>query len=106
MKYEIYQVKDAKLNELAFRPYEPTLRPVLRENYDLVWSGEVPGTDRPVAALEDIFRQFNLDHPAGFKGRSLSVSDVVIFPEWSRDVQAGWFCNMTGWIGWESKTGW
>ena len=35
----------------------------------------------PLAAgttLEDIYRTFNVDHPADFKGHSLSVSDVVV----------------------------
>ena len=27
--------------------------------------------------LEDIFYVFNMEHPSGYKGRSLSVSDVV-----------------------------
>ena len=29
-------------------------------------------------SLEDIYTRFNLDHPADFKGHSLSVSDIVV----------------------------
>ena len=29
-------------------------------------------------SLEDIYTKFNIDHPAGFTGHSLSVSDVVV----------------------------
>ena len=27
--------------------------------------------------LEEVYQMFNLDHPDGYRGRSLSVSDVV-----------------------------
>ena len=40
--------------------------------YDRVFEGEVDCND-----LEDVYRKFNIEHPAGYKGRSLSVSDVV-----------------------------
>ena len=40
--------------------------------YDLVFAGDLPCNN-----LEDVYRIFNLDHPEGYTGRSLSVSDVV-----------------------------
>ena len=40
--------------------------------YDLVFAGDLPCDN-----LEDVYRIFNLDHPEGYTGRSLSVSDVV-----------------------------
>lgn len=40
--------------------------------YDRVFEGEVE-----CEGLEDVFRMFNLNHPDGYKGRSLSVSDIV-----------------------------
>ena len=40
--------------------------------YDAVYSGEVD-----CSSLEDVYRMFNLDHPSGYRGRSLSVSDIV-----------------------------
>ena len=42
------------------------------EIYDKVFEGEVNCKD-----LEDVYRMFNLDFPKGYKGRKLSVSDVV-----------------------------
>ena len=48
--------------------------PVSRENYTLVYSGEL----KEGMSLEDIYTQFNVDHPADFTGHSLSVSDVVV----------------------------
>ena len=40
--------------------------------YDKVFEGEVD-----CGNLEEVFEMFNLEHPEGYKGRSLSVSDVV-----------------------------
>ena len=40
--------------------------------YDKVYSGEME-----CSSLESIYRKFNIEHPADYKGRSLSVSDVV-----------------------------
>ena len=40
--------------------------------YDRVFEGNVE-----CAGLEDVFQVFNLNPPEGYKGRSLSVSDVV-----------------------------
>ena len=47
---------------------------VTRENYDLFYTAPLEeGT-----SLEDIYIRFNIDHPADFRGHSLSVSDVVV----------------------------
>ena len=40
--------------------------------YDRVYEGVVDCAD-----LEEVFQTFNLNHPEGYKGRSLSVSDIV-----------------------------
>ena len=40
--------------------------------YDRVYDGKMD-----CISLENIYQKFNVDHPADFKGRSLSVSDVV-----------------------------
>lgn len=41
-------------------------------NYMTVYDGEVETND-----LEELFAKFNLDHPPGYEGHSLSMSDVV-----------------------------
>lgn len=43
-----------------------------RDNYRLVYDGEIGTND-----LEEIYTKFNLDHPQGFEGHSLSISDLV-----------------------------
>lgn len=40
--------------------------------YDRVYDGKMD-----CISLENIYQKFNIDHPADYKGRSLSVSDVV-----------------------------
>ena len=40
--------------------------------YDRIYDGKLDCN-----SLEAIYEKFNIDHPADYKGRSLSVSDVV-----------------------------
>lgn len=40
--------------------------------YDKVFSGNVD-----CKTLDDVYSRFNTDHPTGYRGRSLSISDVV-----------------------------
>lgn len=78
MKIAIYQINpDRDENNVAFLNYENLERfqgsAALRsEIYDKVFEGEVE-----CGTLEEVYQMFNLDHPDGYRGRSLSVSDVV-----------------------------
>ena len=58
--------------------------------YDRVFEGEVDCKD-----LEDVYRKFNLEHPEGYKGRSLSVSDVVEIVDENGDSTFH-FCDSIG----------
>ena len=58
--------------------------------YDCVFDGEIEGS-----SLEDAFATFNFDHPDGFKGRSMSVSDVVICAT-DGGAPAAYFCDSIG----------
>ena len=60
-------------------------------SYDLVFEGKV---DRNT--LEGVYQMFNLDHPAGYVGRSLSVSDVVEVVEGAREPPGFYFCDSIG----------
>ena len=61
------------------------------EIYDCVFSGEVD-----CKGLENVFQKFNNDRPEGYKGRSLSVSDVVEIIE-AKDVEPSfYFCDYVG----------
>lgn len=71
----IWQLKAESDFELRFRPYDEILKisgePDIK-NYEVVYDGELETND-----LESIYTKFNMEHPYGFKGHSLSISDVV-----------------------------
>ena len=74
MKIAIYQIAiERDENRLTFQNLNHIISVsngrVPAELYDCVFAGEVSAQ-----TLEDIF---NMEHPSGYKGRSLSVSDVV-----------------------------
>ncbi len=77
-RFGIYQLKDTEeTRDIHFMNMDYLERegiPVSRENYTLVYTGEL----KEGMSLEDIYTQFNIDHPADFTGHSLSVSDVVV----------------------------
>lgn len=59
--------------------------------YDMVFEGSVEAKD-----IEDVYRIFNMEKPEGYKGRSLSVSDVVEIVE-SEDIKPGfYYCDVIG----------
>ena len=61
------------------------------EIYDKVYEGTINGS-----TLEDVFCTFNFERPAGFKGHSLSVSDIVEVIQ-STDTEPGfYFCDSIG----------
>ncbi|MCM1237333.1 MAG: YodL domain-containing protein, partial [Ruminococcus flavefaciens] len=77
-RFGIYQLKDTEetrdIRFMAMDYLEMKGIPVSRENYTLVYTGEL----QEGMSLEDIYTRFNIDHPADFTGHSLSVSDVVV----------------------------
>ena len=79
--FAIYQVKHT--NELRDIRYEGMdwLRSigqaVKRENYDLVYTAPLEPCNSPQAAVEQLYNQFNNDHPADYHHPSMSVSDIV-----------------------------
>lgn len=59
--------------------------------YDCVFEGDVNCRN-----LEEAYRMFNLDHPEDYRGRSMSVSDVVEIID-SDTVEKGfYFCDTVG----------
>ncbi|WP_242828987.1 YodL domain-containing protein [Anaerotruncus sp. G3(2012)] len=92
--FSIYQVRGGpETRDFRFEPYYRLLatgRTVDPANYDLVYTAPLRDTD----TLESIYRQFNTDHPADFKGHSLSVSDVVVLRHGDR--QEAHFCDDVG----------
>ena len=52
-------------------------RTVERNNYDLVYTAPLSASDSADAALNQLWYQFNNEHPADFQHPSMSVSDIV-----------------------------
>ncbi len=92
-KYGIYQLKDIpKMRQFQFAGTESLKRrgiikdnfdAIKPENYNLVYVGELSELQGRTqsATLEMVFEKFNIDHPADYKGHSLSVSDIVVLHE-------------------------
>lgn len=84
--FSIYQLKQGdETRDFRFEPYDRLQAAgnvVDKANYELVYSAPLAlGT-----SLEDIYTRFNIDHPADFKGHSLSVSDVVVLHQNRQDA--------------------
>ena len=92
--FSIYQVRSGpETRDFRFEPYYRLLatgRTVDPANYDLVYTAPLRDTD----TLESIYQKFNIDHPADFKGHSLSVSDVVVLRHGDR--QEAHYCDDVG----------
>ena len=76
MKIRIWQI-DADLDEnhLMFRDFGFTRTQELglrKSIYNEVFCGEVD-----CKTLEEVYKMFNMNKPEGYKGRSVSVSDVI-----------------------------
>ncbi len=97
MKIKIYQVnlvRDEML--IAFMGLDalPKFQGTSEVNssiYDCVYAGDVD-----CKTLENVFQMFNMEHPEGYTGRSLSVSDVVMVQA-AESVKPGfYFCDSIG----------
>lgn len=92
-KYGIYQLKDSpELRDFHFAGTTELLKrnllsddfkEIQPENYNLVYMGELSEINGQAqgAKLNAIFEKFNIDHPADYRGHSLSVSDIVVLHE-------------------------
>lgn len=47
------------------------------DHYEVVYTAELPPFANQNQMLEGLYEKFNVDHPADYKGHSLSVSDIV-----------------------------
>lgn len=78
-RFGIYQIAEGtRADDLKFMGknfFDRQGIPVLREDYQLMYSGILGEED----SLDTIYEKFNLERPEDFKGHSLSVSDMVLF---------------------------
>ena len=84
--FSIYQLKRGdETRDYRFEPYDRLQAAGLcvdPANYDLIYTAPLA----PDMTLEDISIRFNIDHPADFKGHSLSTSDVVVLHQNGQDT--------------------
>lgn len=89
MKIELYQISEEKdKNRMMFMNSDFVMKHggIDYDSYELIFEGDVEAK-----GLEDIYRIFNLEHPEGYKGRSMSVSDIVY-----AEGLGTFFCNSYG----------
>ena len=79
--FAIYQVKHTdELRDIRYEGLDwlrSIGQAVKRENYDLVYTAPLEPCNSPQAAVEQLYNQFNNDHPADYHHPSMSVSDIV-----------------------------
>ena len=98
--FKIYQLNDSK----EARNYKYMGYDFLQENglalslnlYNEVYAGTINGRsewyDNTEELCDEIFHKFNMEHPADFKGHSLSTSDIV-------EVDGKYYyCDDYGWV--------
>ena len=77
--FSIYQVPPGpEGRDFRYRSYEELQADGLsvdRKNYQLVYTAPL---DKDTT-LDEIYRRFNMEHPADYKGHSLSMGDIVVF---------------------------
>ncbi len=93
-RYGIFQLKGGEeLRDYHFESAERLKKNGLyidRENYDRVYRGRL----REGETLDDIYQRFNIDHPADFRGHSLSVSDIICVK--SNGTTAAYYVDSVG----------
>ena len=79
--FAIYQVKHTdELRDIRYEGMDwlrSIGQAVKRENYDLIYTAPLEPCKSPQAAVEQLYNQFNNDHPADYHHPSMSVSDIV-----------------------------
>ena len=92
--FSIYQLKPGDATwDYRFEPLDAIRNnglSVKPENYELVYTAPLTEKD----SLESIYTRFNIDHPADFKGHSLSVSDIVVLHQDGKDTAH--YCDRFG----------
>ena len=77
--FSIYQVPPGpEGRDFRYRSYEELQADGLsvdRKNYQLIYTAPL---DKDTT-LDEIYRRFNMEHPADYKGHSLSMGDIVVF---------------------------
>ena len=93
VSYEIWQLKDTPENKaLLFSDYAyASLFRLTESRYDKVYEAQAGADDY---TLDQIYYKFNVNHPEGFRGHSMSMSDVVVLDIDGK--KTAWYCDSVG----------
>ena len=92
--YKIYQLRNTRDTNYAWRGWDEAKKHGFDiSDYEEVYSGEIVQKN----CLEELFVIFNVNRPADFTGRSLSVSDVVAIKTERNDYWYWYYCDSFGW---------
>lgn len=100
MKYQILQLDKncADYRSKIFsslRMLESLNLPVSLADYKVAYTGEYDGeADTTTEVNEKLYMQFNIAHPSDFTGHSMSVSDIIYYPE----LNEYYFCDSFGFV--------
>lgn len=97
MNIKLYQInaqRDSK--NIAFTSYDSMESFAGRTGvdssiYDLVFSGKVE-----CKTIEGVYTMFNINHPEGYKGRSMSVSDILEVTDEYTGLRQFFYCEPFG----------
>lgn len=96
MEVKIFQLSQSNKNAFLFMYWNDVESNFNINRYNVVWECEfedivpVPSTNN-IWNLDKIYEVFNINHPSGFKGHSLSVSDIVKLGD------EYFYCDDLGW---------
>lgn len=102
VKFSIFQIRDIAVTKYAFRDWFLAVKDFDFHDYKKVYDGEVSldGYNSPRIACEDLFCKFNRTDfnkvPDDFHGRSMSVSDIVVF--YGKESKSVWYCDGFGFL--------
>jgi hypothetical protein len=92
MTFQLFQLLDnIETREFRFMGTEFLRQkgiPISRKNYQLVYQGQLEKEATVKETLESLFTTFNVNLPHDFRGRSMSVSDVVVVKEDDKKTRA------------------
>ena len=98
MKYTVLQIPfpETDAEEKIFCKYAykhlDWIDRVHPEYYKKTYEGDIKTSSTDVMdILEELFTELNINHPADYKGHSLSVSDIIVIDEHY------YYCDVYGW---------
>lgn len=103
INYTIYNINDTRNCFYSFMSWDCAEGYFNFDDYKKVWNGEYDTKifDGKIFSIENVlgrlFEMFNLHHSKGYKGHSMSVSDVVEL-KIDNFTLGKYYCDSYGWV--------